>query len=151
VDDDPARVVRKLVLSLLLAVARITVNGRPAKTASWKPDRGEPEVLDLFLASLVVGKEIASQPKSFRAYVKKVSDELDKESGHRWVRVREHDFVPISGSLSPIQHAAADVPVVPSSRPPPTLLLSRSPSRPGFRNHGRARQTLTLVQAIPRL
>src|SRR5437588_3065167 len=85
VNDDAAGAVRKLVLSLLLAVARVTVDGRLAKTSSWKPKRAEPKVLDLSLASFMVSKEVASQAKPLAADVKKLPDELDKESGHRWV------------------------------------------------------------------
>jgi hypothetical protein len=149
VDDDPARAVRKFVLSFLLAVARVAVNGRLAKTTSWKSNRPEPEVLDPSLASFVVGEEIARQPKPVAADLEKLADELDKESDHRWVRVREHDFVSLSRSFGPKQHAAGRVAVAQTSGPLSTVLLSRGPSRSSFRSHCRAGQTLALVQPIP--
>jgi hypothetical protein len=96
----------------------------------------------------VVGEEIASEPKPLDTNVEKVTDELGKESGHRRVRVSEHNLVSMPRPLGPIKHAAAGVSFAQTSRPPPTLLLSRSPSGSGFRSHNRVCEALTLVKPI---
>src|SRR6266568_6920371 len=57
VNDDSTRAVGKLVLSFLLAVARVMVNGRLAQTTR-KPDGAQPKVLDLSLAILMSAKRL---------------------------------------------------------------------------------------------
>src|SRR5437868_2666294 len=99
----------------------------------------------------MVGEEIASEPKSFASHVEEVANEVDKEAGHRRIRVGEDDLVAASRSLCPIQHAAHDVKTAQAPCPPTALELPGNSSRASLGTHGSTRKTLALMQTIPRL
>src|SRR5919204_2098087 len=108
VDRDADSPVRQSVRALLLAVLRVGIDNRLAKTVARQSQQVKPKLLNLRLSIEMVRKEVARHAKPVVGDVEAFAKESTEELHKRGIGVAEASGTAAFVTLGPIQHAARD-------------------------------------------